>query len=94
MIKQRDRYAILSESGFQILDDVEIIKLSADELSVYQQRLKYYRDTKNAIDCAFDEGFKKGLWMVQTARQMKIDGEPVEKIAQITRLSVAEIEKL
>ncbi len=94
MDKSRDRYAVLSESGFQILDDNELAQLSKEGLEIYRQRLKYYRDTKNAIDYAFNEGFQKGLATVLIARRMKAIGEPVEKIAQITGLSIETIETL
>ena len=62
----------------------------------YEESLKYYRDLKNVVDSSFDEGKAEGKEERNTeiARQMKSEGEPIEKIARFTGLTPGEIEKL
>jgi predicted transposase/invertase (TIGR01784 family) len=73
-----------------------------------ENSLKYYRDLKNSIDTAFDEGkleghlegkiegeqigIKKGK--IETARAMKAKGIEIFVIAEVTGLAVEEIERL
>lgn len=47
-----------------------------------------YRDLKNMVDTSFDEG------KAEIARQMKSEGEPVEKIVRFTGLTAEEIGRL
>jgi hypothetical protein len=58
--------------------------------------LKNYRDLKGFLDTAFEEGkiegeTKKGF---ATAKLMKADGEPLEKIMRYTGLSENDINNL
>ena len=66
------------------------------------------RDFKNCLDTAYKEGYKKGLaaakeeikaankaeGIVEIARNLKQIGLDVSKIAQVTGLSIEEIEQL
>ena len=78
----------------------EIAKFSKEERELYEQSLKYYRDLKNVVDTAFEEGEEKGKIegkieeKLGIAAEMKADGVPVEKIIRYTGLSKEEIEKL
>lgn len=78
------------------------------DLNYDQESLKYYRDLKNVIDTSFEEGKEEGKVegraegreegkvesKMEIARQMKLEGEALEKIIRYTGLSEAEIEKL
>ena len=68
--------------------DFGFAKFTPDEKSKYEESLKYYRDLKNVVDTSFDEG------KAEIARQMKIDGETIDKIIRFTGLTEQEIEKL
>lgn len=51
----------LREKIFDRLFEVaEIAKLSPEEFLSYEDSLKYYRDLKNSLDTAFEEGFEEG----------------------------------
>jgi len=63
-----------------------------DEKNKYEESLKYYRDLKNVVDTSFDEG--KLERSVEIARQMKSEGEPIEKIVRFTGLTAEEIRRL
>ena len=70
--------------------------------------MKVYRDLKGAIDTAFDEGKTEGKiegkiegiiegkieGKIETAKTMKAEGEPIEKIIRYTGLTRDEINKL
>ena len=78
----------------------EIAKFTPDEKTKYEERLKYYRDLKNVVDTSFDEGKAEGKaegiaeGKAEIARQMKSEGEPIEKIVRFTGLTADEIAKL
>ncbi len=66
----------LQERIFQrLFEAAEIAKFSAEEKEQYEESLKSYRDLKNVIDTAFDEGENKG----------KIEGKIEEKIENIKK---------
>ena len=79
----------------------EIAKFTPEERQGYEQSLKYYRDLKNVIDASYMEGREEGKSEgkiegmqernLEIARQMKADGEPVEKIRRYTGLTAEEI---
>ena len=51
----------LRESIFEKLFEVaEIAKFSKEEAEAYEESLKSYRDLKNSLDTAFEEGMEKG----------------------------------
>lgn len=74
----------------------EIAKLSPEEARSYEDSLKVYRDMKNSLDTAREEGFEKGLEKksLETAILMISDNEPIEKISKYTGLTEDAIEKL
>lgn len=91
----------LQDTSFQILfEDVDTSNLTPDEKRKYEENVKYYRDLKNMIDTAFEAGKAKGKEEVdpkrniEIARQMKVEGEVIEKIVRYTGLTREEIEKL
>ncbi len=72
------------EKAFQ---QAEIAKFSEDERHDYEQSLKIYRDLKNVIDTAFDEG------IIKVAKLMKLNNEPIEKIIKYTGLTKEQIDR-
>ena len=89
----QSRPPALQERVFQkLFEAAEIAKFTPDEKVKYEESLKYYRDLKNVVDTSFDEG--KAERSVEIARQMKSEGEPIEKIVRFTGLTAEEIEKL
>ena len=93
----QNRPQTLQDRVFQkLFEAAEIAKFTPDEKNKYEESLKYYRDLKNVVDTSFDEGKAEGKaeGKVEIARQMKFEGEPVEKIVRFTGLTPEEIENL
>ena len=44
----------------QLFDTAEIARFTPDQVRSYEKSLKYYRDMKNSLDTAFDEGKAEG----------------------------------
>ena len=83
----------LRESIFEKLFEVaEIARFTPEEVRSYEDSLKTYRDLKNSIDTAREEGKIEAMSLV--AKLMKTAGEPVEKIIAFTGLTYEEIENL
>lgn len=74
----------------------ELAKLAPGELENYENSLKVYRDLKNVIDTAKDEGRDEGRRQRETeiASELKRNGVPVEIIIKTTGLSENEINQL
>jgi len=70
----------------------EIAKFDPDQRDAYENSLKYYRDLKNVVDTSFEEGKMEGK--IELVIQMLQMGLPIEQIAQISGLTVEEINKL
>ena len=92
----------------RLFEEAEIARFSTQELKEYEDSLKAYRDIKNSLDTAMEQGFEKGCEIgraegraegitsqrLETARSMLADGLPLEKIMRYTGLSKEEIDKL
>jgi hypothetical protein len=78
----------------------ELARFSSNDRQAYQNSLKYYRDLKNVLDTAFEEGLERGLEQgeykrsIDVARCMKAAGEPTDRIVLFTGLTASEIEML
>ena len=90
---------ILKEDIFEEAFKVaEIAKFTKQELLEYENSLKIYRDNINVIETAKmegrEEGLKEGLkeGISKVAKKMLALGHSVEEIAEITGLTVNEIE--
>ena len=84
---------IIADEVFnKAFEKAEIAKFGAREIASYENSLKIYRDLKNVIDTAFDDGKIEGK--TEMARFMKTENEPIEKIIKYTGLTKEEIEKL
>ncbi len=85
----------LKETVFEkFFEAAAIAKLSQEELRDYEDSLKYYRDLKNSLDTAFDEGREEEKLSVakigianglDNQTLQKLTGLPVEKIEQLRR---------
>jgi len=87
----------LREKVFEkIFSVAEIAKLSKEEYQQYIVSLNAYRDFKNSIDTARDEGKVEGRAErdVEIAKKLKIRGMSFDKISEITDLTIEEIEKI
>ena len=76
----------------RLFEQAEIARFTPEERRGYEDSMKVYRDINNAIatakrDVRADE--KRA-----TAKRMKAKGYAVEDIAEMTELSIEEIEKL
>ncbi len=76
----------------QAFEKAELAKLGQAELENYEMNLKIYRDFKNTITTAFDEGKVEGK--MEVARALKYNGVPVGIIVVSTGLSEKDIEEL
>ncbi len=90
-----------TDFGFKkVFEKAELASLGQADRDKYESSLKIYRDLKGVIDTAFDEGKAEGkaegkmAGKIETAKMMKAEGEPVEKIVRYTGLSEGEISKL
>ena len=73
-------------------EKAELSKFGQAELSNYENSLKIYRDLKNVIDTAFDNG--KIERTNEIAKNLKSKGFTSKNISDITGLSEQDIEKL
>ena len=80
----------------KLFEAAEIAKYSAEEQQQYEDSLKSYRDLKNVIDKAFKDGESQGRieGKIETAKMMKADNEPIEKIMRYTGLTKEQIDDL
>jgi predicted transposase/invertase (TIGR01784 family) len=97
LARLQDKPQALQEKVFQrLFSAAEIAKYSKEEQQLYEDSLKYYRDLKNVVDTAFEDGEINGMIKrnYEVAKEMKADAVPIEKISKYTGLSEEEIENL
>ena len=77
-------------------DKAELAKLGPAELDHYEKSLKNYRDLKNVIETAFDDGKLEGKLegKIEVARKLKASGVAKEIIISTTGLSEKDLENL
>lgn len=88
---------VAQDAVFQRLAEVaEVSKLSKEDRLEYDHALKRYRDTLNAMAGAEQKGVEKGRaeGIRDTARKMKQKGLSADLIAEMTGLSLTDIEQL
>ena len=71
---------------------IEIAKLTPEEYRAYIDNLNSYRDLKNSLNYAEAKGKAEGK--AEVAKRLKVAGMSVDKISEITDLTVEEIEKI
>ena len=88
-----ERPAALKEKVFtKLFEEAEIAKFTPTELKEYEDSLKAYRDVKNSIDTALENGREEKA--IQIAKKMLAAGMDIDTIINMTDLSKDEIEKL
>ncbi|SEH05627.1 Rpn family recombination-promoting nuclease/putative transposase [Candidatus Venteria ishoeyi] len=91
-----DRPKKLQEKIFaKLFRQAEIASYSNTEYNEYGASLKVYRDLKNTIDTAFDEGRTEGIAeeKAEVAKKLKYAGISLVIIAQATGLSIEQLNK-
>lgn len=80
----------------KLFKQAEIAKLTPEEMKTYEESLKVYRDNYSILETARKEGIEIGVTRreLQIAREMKKEGDAIEKISRITGLTKEQIEKL
>jgi len=80
----------------QLFETAEISKFSQQEYIEYEDSLKYYRDLKNSLDTAKEEGKLEGMLegKIEVAKKMIKKGMEVMTIIDMTGLTETEIDKL
>lgn len=93
--------SIFNDTVFEkAFEKAELANLPQADLDKYESSLKVYRDLKNVIDTAFDDGKIEGLSdgeiraQLRIAKSFKESGIAIEVIAANTGLSVAQILEL
>lgn len=76
----------------KLFEKAEIAKFNKDEYMQYEESLKYYRDLKNSLDTAREEGRKDEKFDI--AKKLKELGMSPKEIREITGLSREDIERL
>lgn len=84
----------------KLFETAEIANFTTEQVRSYEDSLKYYRDLKNSLDTARDEGKLEGMLegihegKLEVARQAMKKGMSVKDIIDLTGLSEREIENL
>ena len=79
----------LKEQVFEkLFETAEIARFTPDQVQSYEDSLKYYRDLKNSLDTAKEEG------KIEVARKLLRNGIDIEIIIDSTGLTREQIEKL
>ena len=83
----------LKERIFEkLFETAEIAKFTPAQVRLYEDSLKYYRDLKNSLDAARDEGRLAGI--EEIARNALKIGKSISEIIELTGLTKEQIEKL
>lgn len=91
--KLHDRPKKLQERVFEkFFKNAEIAQFKPEEREAYEESLKYYRDLKNSLDTAKEEGMTEAK--LEVAKVLISMGETNEKIITVTGLNIEQIEKL
>ena len=106
MRQSEERYIRISDKNSnkkiftKLFDAAAIARFSPTELREYEDSLKAYRDIKNSLDTAREEGCAEGReegraeGIAMVAKMMYAKGMGVDVIASMTGLSTDEVENL
>lgn len=87
----------LRERIFERLFEVaEVAKFTREELLSYEDSLKYYRDLKNSLDTAFEEGKMEGevSKAIEVIKKGHSEGLSIEVLSKLTGLSEGEVNRI
>lgn len=83
----------LKEQIFEkLFETAEIARFTPDQVRSYEDSLKYYRDLKNSLDTARDEGKIEGK--IEVAKNLLRNGVAIDVIIKSTGLTEKEIQEL
>ena len=106
MRQSEERYIRISDKNSnkkiftKLFDAAAIARFSPTELREYEDSLKAYRDIKNSLDTAKEEGRAEGReegraeGIATVAKMMYAKGMDIDVIASMTGLSTDEVESL
>lgn len=72
----------------KLFETAEIAKFTPAQIQSYEDSLKYYRDLKNSLDTAKEEG------KIEVARKALSKGYSINEIMELTELTLEQIEKI
>ncbi|MGB0562865.1 MAG: Rpn family recombination-promoting nuclease/putative transposase [Spirulinaceae cyanobacterium] len=80
----------------KLFEAAEIAQFNREELRSYENSLKYYRDLKNSMDTARDEGLEEGIeiGLKRAAIGFLQQGASDEMVIQATGLTAEQLEQL
>ena len=80
----------------KLFETAEIARFTPEQVRSYEDSLKYYRDLKNSLDTAREEGMIEGIekGIEKVALNMLKVGISIETIANTTGLTNQQIETL
>ena len=85
--------SLLTDFGFdRLFEEAEIAKFTPQEMREYETSKMAYRDIKNSIDTAKQEG--KNEKALEIAKNMLADGVDINLIMKYSGLTQEQIEKL
>ena len=98
MKQVEERYiSLLTDKVFdRLFEEAEIAKFTPQEMREYEASKMAYRDIKNSIDTAKQEGIEEGMNQkaLDIARNMLADGVDINLIMKYSGLPQEQIEKL
>ena len=96
-----DKPEVLSGVFQKFFEQAQISNYTPKEVKAYEQSLKYYRDLKNSIDTARDEGIEEGMekgmekgMELERKKQDDIKNKTIIKALKKGKLSIEEIAEL
>jgi len=99
--KLQERPKVLQEKVFEKLFKIaEIAKFDYAKRMDYEEEINAFRDMKNSVDTALDDGIEIGKVKgsnkraLEIAKEMILENEPVDKIIKYTKLTKLQIENL
>jgi hypothetical protein len=84
----------------KLFETAEIARFTPDQIRSYEDSLKYYRDLKNSLDTAKEEGRVEGIEIgvekgkLEIAKKALEKGISIEDVVNLTGLSREQVEKL
>lgn len=76
----------------KLFSAAEIAKFTPEEARAYEDSLKVYRDLKNSIDTAREEGREEGI--AQVAKNLLQMGQSIVDVSKATGLSLEALDKI
>ena len=98
--KERKMIATMSPVLQMLNEKIDVLTLSPTERKLYESRMKLKSDITTISETQFSAGVERGLAegsrqkAFETARMLKQFGDSVQKIVQVTGLTVQEVETL